>query len=41
MSTVMSAFEGYGDEVVAVEDWDFYEELKGFEEKWFQFGGQH
>jgi alpha 1,2-mannosyltransferase len=41
MSTVMSAFEGYGDEVVAVEDWDSYDELKGYEEKWFQFGGQH
>lgn len=41
MSSIMSAFDGYGDEVVAVEDWDFYDELKGFEEKWFEFGGKH
>ncbi len=41
MSSIMSAFEGYGDEVVSVEDWDSYEELKGFEEKWFEFGGKH
>ncbi|KAK6596937.1 glycosyltransferase family 71 protein [Botrytis cinerea] len=33
--TSMSTFEGYDEDLVAVEDWDSYEELKGFEEKWF------
>jgi alpha 1,2-mannosyltransferase len=41
MITTMSAFEGYDESVVAVDEWDMYEELKGFEEKWFAFGGQH
>jgi hypothetical protein len=41
MSTVMSTFEGYDEGLVVVEDWDTYEELKGFEEKWFGFGGVH
>lgn len=39
--TSMSTFEGYDEDLVAVEDWDSYEELKGFEEKWFGFGGVH
>jgi alpha 1,2-mannosyltransferase len=41
MSTVMSTFEGYDEGLVVVEDWDSYEELKGFEDKWFEFGGVH
>lgn len=41
MSTIMSSFEGYDEGLVVVEDWDTYEELKGFEEKWFGFGGVH
>ncbi|KAE9366085.1 glycosyltransferase family 71 protein [Stipitochalara longipes BDJ] len=41
MSTVMSTFEGYNEASVVVEDWNSYEELKGFEEKWFGFGGVH
>jgi alpha 1,2-mannosyltransferase len=41
MSTVMSTFEGYDEGSVVVEDWDSYEELKGFEEKWYGFGGVH
>ncbi len=39
--TSMSAFEGYEKESVVVEEWDTYEELRGFEEKWFGFGGVH
>jgi alpha 1,2-mannosyltransferase len=39
--TEMSVFEGYDQGLVTVEDWDSYEELKGFEEKWFGFGGVH
>ncbi|TGO88269.1 hypothetical protein BPOR_0173g00100 [Botrytis porri] len=39
--TSMSTFDGYDDDLVVVEDWDSYEELKGFEEKWFGFGGVH
>ncbi|KAG4026531.1 hypothetical protein MFRU_039g00090 [Monilinia fructicola] len=39
--TTMSTFKGYDGDLVAVEDWDSYEELKGFEEKWFGFGGVH
>jgi alpha 1,2-mannosyltransferase len=41
MSTIMSTFEGYDEGSVVVEDWDSYEELKGFEEKWYGFGGVH
>jgi len=41
MSSVMNTFEGYDDKLVVVEDWNSYEELKGFEEKWFGFGGVH
>lgn len=39
--TSMSTFEGYDENLVAVDDWDSYEELKGFEEKWYGFGGVH
>jgi alpha 1,2-mannosyltransferase len=41
MSTTLSTFEGYDEALVIVEDWDAYEELKGFEDKWFGFGGEH
>lgn len=41
MVTKLTAFEGWGDEVVRREEWDSYEELRGFEEKWFRFGGVH
>jgi alpha 1,2-mannosyltransferase len=41
MATVMSTFEGYNESLVAVEGWDTYAELKGFEDKWFAFGGEH
>lgn len=37
----MSTFEGYDDDLVVVEDWDSYGELKGFEEKWWEAGGVH
>jgi alpha 1,2-mannosyltransferase len=39
--TTMEVFEGYGEDLVIVEEWDSYEELRGFEEKWFGFGGAH
>ncbi|KAF7937060.1 hypothetical protein BELL_0092g00110 [Botrytis elliptica] len=39
--TSMSTFDGYDEDLVVVEDWDSYDELKGFEEKWFGFGGVH
>ncbi|ESZ93588.1 glycosyltransferase family 71 protein [Sclerotinia borealis F-4128] len=39
--TSLSTFEGYDEGLIAVEDWDSYEELKGFEDKWFGFGGVH
>ncbi|PQE22570.1 glycosyltransferase family 71 protein [Rutstroemia sp. NJR-2017a BVV2] len=39
--TEMSVFEGFDQGLVTVDDWDSYEELKGFEEKWFAFGGVH
>lgn len=41
MVTTMEAFEGYNKTLVVVERWDMYEELKGFEERWFEFGGAH
>lgn len=41
MKTTMGAFEGYDDALVVVEEWNAYNELKGFEEKWFGFGGVH
>ncbi|CZR65215.1 probable MNN2-type II membrane protein [Phialocephala subalpina] len=41
MVTIMKAMEGYDAGVVVVEEWDKYEELRGFEEKWFGFGGVH
>jgi hypothetical protein len=41
MASTMSTFEGYDEALVVVEDWDSYAELKGFEEKWFRFGGTH
>jgi alpha 1,2-mannosyltransferase len=41
MASTMSTFEGYDEALVVVEDWDAYAELKGFEEKWFEFGGEH
>lgn len=39
--TTMVTFAGYDEALVVVEDWDAYEELRGFEEKWFEFGGEH
>jgi alpha 1,2-mannosyltransferase len=39
--TTMEAFEGYDEALVIVEEWNAYEELRGFEEKWFGFGGEH
>jgi alpha 1,2-mannosyltransferase len=39
--TAMEVFEGYDEALVVVEEWDAYEELRGFEEKWFGFGGVH
>ncbi|KAI9055048.1 hypothetical protein LZ554_000014 [Drepanopeziza brunnea f. sp. 'monogermtubi'] len=41
LQTVMGTFEGYDDALVTVEDWDRYEELRGFEAKWERFGGVH
>lgn len=41
MVTTMETFEGYNRSLVVVEGWDTYEELRGFEEKWFGFGGVH
>jgi hypothetical protein len=41
MASTMSTFEGYNESLVAVERWDTYAELKGFEDKWFAFGGEH
>jgi hypothetical protein len=41
MSTVMSTFDGYDEAAVVVENWDSFEELKGFEDRWFGFGGVH
>ena len=43
MVSTMEPIEGYDNEdrLVVVEDWDTYEELRGFEEKWFGFGGVH
>lgn len=41
MATTMTSFEGYDESSFVIEDWDSYEELKGFEEKWFGFGGVH
>ncbi|KAG0650813.1 hypothetical protein D0Z07_2671 [Hyphodiscus hymeniophilus] len=41
IETFMETFEGYNESLVVVEDWDAYEELEGFEEKWFEFGGVH
>ena len=41
MASVMSTFEGYNESLVVVEGWDTYAELKGFEDKWFAFGGEH
>ena len=43
MVSTMEPIEGYDIEnrSVVVEDWDTYEELRGFEEKWFGFGGVH
>lgn len=42
MVTKMTPFEGFVEENAVVrEDWDSYEELRGFEEKWFRFGGAH
>jgi hypothetical protein len=35
----LEAFEGYDQSLVIVEEWDEYEELKGFEEKRFRLGG--
>lgn len=37
--TEMNTFKGYDAEKVVVEDWDSYEELRGFEERWRKFGG--
>lgn len=39
--TTMETFDGYDEGLVVMEEWDTYEELKGFEEKWFRFGGKH
>ncbi|KAI9643170.1 hypothetical protein NHQ30_007786 [Ciborinia camelliae] len=39
--SAMSTFEGYDQSLVIIEEWDSYEELKGFEEKWYGFGGVH
>ncbi len=39
--STMEVFEGFNEGLVVVEDWDAYEELRGFEEKWFRLGGQH
>jgi alpha 1,2-mannosyltransferase len=41
IETFVEPFEGYDESLVTVEDWDTYEELRGFEEKWFEFGGVH
>jgi alpha 1,2-mannosyltransferase len=41
MVSTMEVMEGYNKTLVVVEEWDAYEELKGFEEKWFGFGGVH
>ncbi|RDW71031.1 hypothetical protein BP6252_07594 [Coleophoma cylindrospora] len=41
MSTTMTAFEGYEESVFVIEDWNMYEELRDFEQKWFGFGGVH
>lgn len=39
MASAMTPFEGHSGSSVIIEDWDSYDELKGFEEKWFRFGG--
>ncbi|KAK2629036.1 hypothetical protein QTJ16_002139 [Diplocarpon rosae] len=41
MQTIMEPFEGYDKALVVVEDWDAYEELRGFEDRWFGLGGVH
>ena len=41
IETFMEPLEGFNDTLVVVEDWDTYEELRGFEEKWFRLGGVH
>lgn len=41
MVSVMEAMEGFDKGVVVVEEWEKYEELRGFEERWFKFGGVH
>ncbi|OWO97774.1 hypothetical protein B2J93_8885 [Marssonina coronariae] len=41
METTMEPFEGYDKALVVVEDWDSYEELRGFEDRWFELGGVH
>ncbi|TAQ89282.1 hypothetical protein B7494_g2423 [Chlorociboria aeruginascens] len=41
MVMTMSTFTESNENLVSVENWDMYEELKGFEERWFAFGGAH
>ena len=41
IETFMETFEGYDEALVVVEEWDMYDELQGFEEKWFELGGVH
>lgn len=41
MEVTLTPYSGYDAGVVTDEDWNSYEELKGFEDKWFGFGGRH
>jgi alpha 1,2-mannosyltransferase len=41
MITKLTTFDGLDDEMVVREDWDEYEDLRGFEEKLFGFGAEN